>query len=253
MATTLFDTISLGAVQVAGVTHPCIYIVPMRKPAHIYGTDYFLLEKYALNKADPVLMNTLVNVITYQKVQYYMSENIYMCTYMHMTDGYDLGVDPTWIDLYDTFHDGDDQYIDLDTNVDANYYVYRLVYRNGINEFASEYIMGLQATNFSESWEDIADILPEDLVGIRASHGTGRLYRTSRAGIMVMKGMPMMVTNPRYRGPIESAKETCRRYSKERTLSLLNSKMDSVDAFIAGVYDDMAEMGSEIAHRIQML
>ena len=70
---------------------------------------------------------------------------------------------------------------------------------------------------------------------------------------MVMKGMPMMVTNPRYRGPIESAKETCRRYSKERALTQISAKLEEVDSFLATAYTTMDDMGAEIAHRIRTI
>jgi len=250
MARPLFDSISLGAVDIGGTTLPCIYIIPMRKPGHIAPEDYYLVERYELSKSNPVLMANLADAITYQKVLYYMSENIYMCSYLYM-DGYDLGVEPTWIDIKDTFRDGDDQYIDTTADPANNYYVYRLVYCHDGVEVASEYVMGLQESSFSDEWESIADQLPEDLVAIRTSLGAGHLYRESRTGIMMMKGFPLGLMNPRYRGPIESAKENVRRYSKEVALEALEAKMDAIEAYLSDSYGELLTDGSGLAHRIR--
>ena len=221
----VFSDIELEAVLILENVYPRIYIMGLRKPDIIYDEDYYLLERYELDKTDTEQMEALANALTYQSVLFYMNESVYMSASIWMSE-WDLMVEPIYYDIEDRFEHGVQYIIDTDTDVDRYIYVYRImIYHAGI-EYSSSYVAGVQYIDFVPS-EALVNEPP-----IFASTGEGTLYREDSNGKIVLKGLPGQLMNPRYRGPIEYDKEWARRVSISNSVNYVSTVLKDVEALL---------------------
>ena len=246
----LFDGIILEAVSVHGNIFPSIMIVPLRRPSDIFIGDHFVLEKYEIDSANLDHVEAAREATLCQKILYYMTNHgangVYMSAYNYM-GGVGLPVPPTWIDVETYFETGTDKIIDTDTSPEDNVYMYRLTtFHNNIEE-ASEYLLGLSMVIFSTDWESVMDLLTDDMIGMRTTHGTGSLYRETREGTIMMKGYPMTSATPRFRGPIESSKTNCNAFAKDNSLSAIGTKLDTAEEFISNSLENLETIGYNLS------
>ena len=221
----LFRDIELEAILLLENVYPRIYVLAMKKPEVIYDEDYYLLERYEVDKSNAEQMKALANALTYQSVLFYMNEKVYMSASIWMSE-WDLQVDPVYYDIEDKFEHGVQYIIDTDTDVDKYIYVYRiLIYHAGV-EYSSSYVAGVQYIDFVPS-EALVNEKP-----IFASTGEGTLYREDSSGKIVLKGLPGQLMNPRYRGPIEYDKEWARRVSISNSINYVSTTLQEVETLL---------------------
>jgi hypothetical protein len=234
VARELFRDIELEAIVIGDVVSPRIHILSMSKPDVIYSSDYYLLEKFELDKENPDQMYALSMALTYQSVLYYMGTRIYMSASLWMSE-WDLLVEPEYIDIKDKFEYGIQYLIDTDTDVDKYIYVYRIMaYHAGV-ESSSSYVAGVQYIDFLKS-ETLIDAPP-----ISASSGRGTLYREDSDGKMIVKGLPGQLMNPRYNGPIEYEKEWARRRSIYNSIVHIGNIHSKVEEFLSGGWNSLED------------
>lgn len=245
----LFTTIELTCREISDVVYPCVNLIDLQSVASEYltgdGNTYFLLEKVEIDRSNAEQMAALANAVFYQSVLYYMGSSVYMSSYVWM-GGYDLGVDPSYIDITDVFTNGLPYIVDTETDLTRYMYLYRILTRYRDGEYASLYVAGIQHIEFENDSsvdlsDDQLDILPPG-----TARGDSALYAESDAGIITIKGFPVPVFNPRYRGPLDGHKERARRDSFARALNVLNDMLgdveDSLDyyrRYLGDVTDDI--------------
>lgn len=239
----LFSLALLKPYLIHGRVYPMITLPDLRKPSYVYGDDFFFLEKYEVPRTSDAFVANARAAARYQQVKYFMSDGIYMASYIYM-GGYDVGVEPTWIDISSQILNGNGTIIDDTADVNHFLYIYRVVTMSNNTPCVSAYLIGIESVEFNEQWENTADDLMDGLIVVKTSEGAGRLQRRSRDGTMVMKGFPMMTVNPRYRGPIEGCKENARRINKDAALDTFEIKIASLDAFLEDTFEIMGFLGA---------
>lgn len=234
----LFKDIELDSIVIGENIYPRIHIMSMIKPDSIYMDDYFLLEKFEIDKSNAEQMNALSQALTYQSVLYYMNESLYMTSSIWMSV-YDLFVPPSYIDIQDKFELGVQYIIDTDANIDKYVYVYRIMYYSLGSSFSSSYIAGVQSVNFIYN-----NIIPF-LTPIKICDGEGALHRTDENGRIIVKGFPVSCWNPRYKGPIEYEKEKYRRVNIYNSFLYFNNKIEEIDNEIQNMWNSIKSISNE--------
>lgn len=231
----LLTDIELTAIQIGEKYYPRLRILGMVKPLSISEDDYFLLEKFQIDKEDPDQMTALSQALTYQTVLYYMNVGIFMSSSIWMSE-YDLLVAPQYLDIQDKFELGVQYLIDTDADIDKYLYVYRIIYYNIGTEGRSNYVAGVQYVDFRE------DAVKPDIFPIPVSSGTGELYREGRDGRIIVKGFPNILFNPRYKGPLEYEKAYGRRTAIFNTFTYISNKLGELETSISDMWSELVEI-----------
>lgn len=222
---------------------PRINLVDFSKPSTFSNSDFFLLEKFTIERNSETAMSLVSQAVISQQVLYYMNQNVYMSSNIYM-GGVDLQVDPEYIDISGFVHRGAPTMIDTETDLTNYTYVYRVFYLNLDVSGSSQYA----------ACSTLNTLLEEFLLQNTIDNVYGSLYRYRDNGIIVEKGLPMVHTTERFRGPIESSKEEARRTSIETGISYINSKLDAVDTNINSIYTKMEDFENQliggVIHRI---
>lgn len=231
----LFTGITLDFVIIPGVgIFPKIYIKGLSRPSFVSG-DFVILEKFTIPRANTEVMTLARQAISTQSILYYMNHNLangmisqtFMSATLYM-GRIDLTIDPVNTDVTQIINQGDSSIIDSETDLVNYTYIYRMYYRCNGTDGSSDYKI------CSES----STILNEYLNG--NTDTSGPLYRYRTSGILVEKGVPMVHTTNRYRGPIESDKEEARRTAVYNTIEYIDSTLTDMDSKIDELYSGIS-------------
>ena len=224
---------------------PRINMVDFSKPTVFSNNDFFMLEKFAVERNSEAAMALASQAVSSQHVLYYMNQSVFMSSNIYM-GGVDLQVDPQYIDISGFVHRGAPTMIDTETDLSRYTYIYRIFYLNTDVPGTSQYV----------GCSTLSTLLEEFLLQNAIDNVYGSLYRYRDNGIIVEKGLPMMHTTERFRGPIEKVKGEARNTAIETGISYIEKKLDIVDESVETIYTKMSELESQIIggiiHRVPM-
>lgn len=232
----IFQDIELQPVTVNETVYPLIQLIGYIRPRVTDSDDFYLLERFTINRDDVDQMTALSHAITYQTVMYYMGESTYMSSSL-WTSAYDLLTEPVYYDISSQITGGIDTLVDSNADIDTYLYVYRVFCMcNGVEE-TSSYVVGLQDIEIRES-----DV-PEELLPVDLNTGSGTVYRYSANGSRVVKGFAGLWFNARFMGPIEHDKDYARWATASRGLDYLDSIIDQAETIVSSMWDSLETIG----------
>lgn len=240
----ILQEITLDFALIKGKAYPRINIIGLQRPSTYGPDDFFIIEKYTIDRGDLDQLSQAKKAEKYQAILYYMSGRLYMFSYIYM-GGYDLGIEPEIIDIKEYIEKGIARLVDTETDTGRFLYIYRVSYKSFSDAGASSHVLGVEvATTKGEA--GTGDFSGLGAAQYAITRGLGSLYRPNRDGIIVEKGIPMVHVGQRFHGPIEGPKENARRTAMLGTQEYLDETMDSMVESAEAFYADLVEFGDRI-------
>lgn len=244
----LFDDISVGYVSIMGKIYPRISMEEADIPSNSGEIESVVLEKYTVSWTNSGTISDLANDQGEPIEIYYSGDHLFLD--LSVSSIIDLGAVYEY-DILDKVRIGLSSFVDSDTDLSEDMYVYRMTYElSGEISGESNYVLAAEIPSGMGEDTDIASILGNPLTPQGSVYRMGKpresLYQTPDNGIMVEKGIPMVHSTPRYRGPIELSKERARRTSLYGTQEYLELLLDEIEEDIVELSEDMTVLGNTI-------
>jgi hypothetical protein len=200
------------------------------------------MEKYIVPISDTSSLATIATNAAENITLYYEGTNIFTSLEVSSIGEVDIGSSVEY-DLISRFEANTTSFIDSDTDLDSNFYLYRLTYVSGNDSAYSNYILAGKILTQTGYDSELAELLGSTIDRVGSIYRVGKtktmLYKESDSGIIVEKGIAMNHATPRYRGPIELSKERAIRTALLGTYEYVTALSTEIESEIVNLLDSL--------------